>query len=170
MEFLKKSDDPGIVQKQFEAYQVYLESIRERLPHETSCFVTALWYYDTRHSQCPHDSWVEFLTISEMVEQDDIQARHVNIHVKLLGAYHDGYIDFFYKKVRHYDLKVPTNLHLMTKYRLGHGDWLIDEIRLSGDSLVIHEIAFSNGHTWTIECESIDYQWIPIDKSQFKSE
>jgi len=170
MEFLKESNDPGIVQKQFEAYRVYIESIRERLPSETLFFVTAPWYYDTRHPQCPHDSWVEFLNISEMAERGDIQARHVDIHVRLLGAYHDGYIDLFYKRVRCYDLNAPANLQVMTKYRSGHGDWLIDEVRLSRDGLVIHEIAFSKGYTWTIECESIDYQWTSTNKFQLKSE
>lgn len=32
----------------------------------------------------------------------------------------------------------------------GHGDWLIDEVRLSEEGLVIHEIEFSNGCSWVI--------------------
>ncbi|MGH9842006.1 MAG: hypothetical protein ACREEM_24885 [Blastocatellia bacterium] len=171
MEFLKENNDPRIVQEQFEAYRAYIESIREILPSETFYFATASWHYDTRHSQCLHDSWVEFLNISEIAERDDVSARHISIHVRLLGAYHDGYTDLVYKKVRCYALNAPADSHATTKYSLGHGDWLTDEIRLSKHGSVIHEVAFfSNEHAWTIQCEDIHYKWTPIDKSQLKSE
>jgi len=164
MEFLKESNDHKIVQEEFDAYQAYLKSIRDRLPDETFSFITAPWYYDAQSPQCPHDSWVEFLHISEVAEQDDIQVRHVDIHVRLLGAYHDGYIDLFYRRVRRYGFNAPAGIQAMTKFQLGHGDWLIDEVRLSGDGLVIHEIVFSNKYTWIIECESIGYQWTSTNK------
>ncbi len=46
---------------------------------------------------------------------------------------------------------------------IGHGDWLIDEVRLSEREFVLHEVEFSHGSRWIIECEDLIYQWKPFE-------
>ncbi len=38
-------------------------------------------------------------------------------------------------------------------------DWLYDEIRLSDDAVIVHEIEFAGGY-WVIGAENIDVRWI----------
>jgi len=49
------------------------------------------------------------------------------------------------------------------KTRSGHGDWLFDEIRLSENGFVLHEVLFSNDSLWLIEAKDISCQWRPSD-------
>jgi hypothetical protein len=51
--------------KQSMAYREYLQSVKERLPLAAFEFGTASWHYDHRDHRCPHDSWVDSLTIHE---------------------------------------------------------------------------------------------------------
>lgn len=44
----------------------------------------------------------------------------------------------------------------------GHGDWLIDEIRLSDRNLVHHEILFNDGNRWLIESKDIKISWLNL--------
>lgn len=60
-----------------------------------------------------------------------------------------------------YDLATGPNSEAHAKR--GHGDWLIDEIRLSDRGLVLHEILFSSGARWLIESEDIEYTWEPSE-------
>lgn len=46
--------------------------------------------------------------------------------------------------------------------KLGHGDWLTDEIRRSDRGLVLHEILFRTGNRWTLESADIVCRWEPI--------
>jgi len=138
----------------FEAYAEYLESIRDRLPESAYAFAAAPWHYDFSDPRCPHDSWVESLTVSEPSSGERRQQRSVEIAVRLLGAYHDGHILLTYKSVRGYLL---NSLH--DSHGAGHGDWLTDEIRLSDSGLVLHEVEFSRGGRWVIECKDVAYEW-----------
>jgi hypothetical protein len=83
--------------------------------------------------------------------------REMRIAVRLLGAYHDGHLELSYSGVRSYSLsgKVQANP------KIGHGDWLADEVRLSDNDLVFHEILFSSGSRWLIECLDVEVRWIP---------
>jgi hypothetical protein len=48
-----------------------------------------------------------------------------------------------------------------------HGDWLIDEIRLTESRSLIHEIKLWKDGNWQIECSNIRFKWIPLgDQSQ----
>jgi hypothetical protein len=81
--------------------------------------------------------------------------------MSLLGAYHDGHIKLVYTKVRSYDLTIGPKREAQAQR--GHGDWLIDEIRLSDRELVLHEILFASGARWLIESEDIEYTWEPAE-------
>src|SRR5215475_3040321 len=90
------------------------------------------------------------------------QYRAIEIRVRLLGAYHDRRIELIYEGVRNYSLETSPKFKSPPTYKTGHGDWLIDEIRLSERNLVIHGIEFSSGSRWLIECENIQYHSEPI--------
>jgi hypothetical protein len=84
------------------------------------------WYNFPKDHRCPHDAWVESITISEPSSGERHQVRGLEIRVRLLGAYHDGNIEFTYKRVLRYLMgAVP-------QHRAGHGDWLEDDVDVKG--------------------------------------
>ena len=142
-----------------EKYGAYLQTVLDKLPPGARSFSEAAWHYDFKDSRCPHDSWVETVHISEPADGETKNDRGLDIYVKLLGAYHDGLIELRYKGVFQYDMAGDSD-ETRPKIHRPHGDWLIDEIRLSEKGRVIHEIKFTRA-TWLIECEDIAYLWKP---------
>jgi len=136
------------------AYREYLQSVKERLSVTAFEFATAAWHYDHSDHRCPHDSWVESLTIDEPGAGERLQDRSLRISTRLLGAFHDGHLLLGYADVQTYSLESP-------KGRAGHGDWLVDEIRLSDNGFVLHEVLFSNDSRWRIEAKDISCEWRP---------
>jgi hypothetical protein len=80
--------------------------------------------------------------------------------VRLLGADHDGHLTLRYRNVVAYRLEQPNSVEYR-KFRrwVGHGDWLTDDMSLSPDGFVTHEVSFRWGGTWYIECEDIACEW-----------
>jgi hypothetical protein len=136
------------------AYLEYLQSVKERLPGSAFEFATAAWHYDYSDHRCPHDSWVEALTVDEPAKGRRLEDRSLSITVSLLGAFHDGHLLLDYADVQMYSLENP-------KTRSGHGNWLVDEICLSENGFVLHEVLFSNDSLWLIEAKDISCQWRP---------
>ena len=66
-----------------------------------NCFAQT-WYKDPRDHRCPHDAWVEELMLDEPSSGDRHEHRTTKIRIRLLGAYHDGKIEFHYKGVTSY--------------------------------------------------------------------
>ena len=88
-------------------------------------------------------------------ERSELRSSTLTVH--LLGAYHDGYIEFVYPEVRAYELSAPFAVQ-------GHGDWRFDEFRVADGGGVIHEIEWAAfGHTgrWLIEAADVTHKWIP---------
>lgn len=81
--------------------------------------------------------------------------RSLEIAVKLFAAYHDGYIELKYSRVQKYSLSCGE--------QSGSGDWLYDEIRLSESGHVVHEIEWSSGCRWLIECAEVTYEWTQLE-------
>ena len=129
-DFPEDSNDHSLFKSRFDVYREYLQSIREKLPSPAYEFAVAEWHYNPEDHQCPHDSWVESVTISEPYSGDSRQDRSIEINLRLLGAYHDGYIDLKYSDVRSYSLETPADFKA-PPLNVGHGDWLTDEVRLS---------------------------------------
>jgi hypothetical protein len=154
-------DGPELLKARFAAYHDYLLSIRAQLPVSAYEFAVAEWHYNPEAPQCPHDSWVKRLIMAEPASGDRQEKRSIEIHLELLGAYHDGHIHLTYKNVKSYSLDTPPDFKLPPLH-VGHGDWLTDEIRLSDRGMVLHEIEFSRGSRWLIEAEDITYEWKPI--------
>jgi hypothetical protein len=89
------------------------------------------------------------------------EERSIRITLELLGSYHDGRIRFSYPQVRSYSVMAPSEFEWPPR-GVGHGDWLIDEVGLTDDGFVTHEILFSRGSQWRIEAADLSYEWLPM--------
>ena len=141
----------------FAAYREYLLERRSRFPPAAYALAASEWYFDFSDHRCPHDGWLESVTIGEPSMGGRHEQRTSTLTIRLLGAYHDGYIEFSYPDVHDYDLR---GAHVGQ----GHGDWRYDEFRLSDSGRVIHEIewaSFGQNNHWLIEASDIFHRWIP---------
>jgi hypothetical protein len=141
----------------FRRYRKYVETNRERFPASGYALAQSDWYFDHRDHRCPHDAWLEALDLTEASSGERSEKRALSMRVRLLGAYHDGYIELYYPRVLRYALKVVDGEH-------GHRDWCYDELRLSKDGNLIHEVEWrgptGNG-VWLIEASDLEFKWTP---------
>lgn len=137
--------------------RAYLASISEGLTANVKAFALQDWYYDPNDHRCPHDSWLEQLTVDESAKGERKEKRCIAIRLRLLAPYHDGEILFTYENVRRYDFDALADFK-SPPYGVGHGDFLQDEIRLLHDGLIEHQIAFSRSSTFVIECADIGFE------------
>lgn len=143
----------------YDRYRRYLEEVRGRMPPSAHELATSGWYFDFSDHRCPHDAWLQSITISESPVDEEIRERFVSIQVRLLGAYHDGIIEFHYPRVARYQLGSAGAGR-------GHQDWRYNEFRLSDEGHVIHEIEWCGAWEtarWVIEAEDVFYRWLPRD-------
>jgi hypothetical protein len=152
-----KHSNPEEIESAFARYHAYLESIRRKLPASAYDFASATWHYDHNDHRCPHDAWVESVLIRESSSGNRYGKRQLEIVARLLGAFHDGYLELSYPGVRSYALSTE----IKRTATVGHGDWLVDEVCLLDNNLVLHEILFSNGGRWLIESSDIQFRWVP---------
>lgn len=150
--------DPTDVAERFERYRRYLVDVNERLGPGASRFAEAPWHYDPADHRCPHDSWVESVSIVEVSSGPRSEMRALSIEAMLLGAYHDGHLLLRYTGVNHYSTHANPPRDAST---IAHGDLLIDEIRLSARGLVEHEVVFAHGR-WLVECVDMTCEWRPL--------
>jgi hypothetical protein len=97
------------------------------------------------------------LNLFELSSGERQQERTLSLQVRLLGAYHDGHIELRYPKIFSYALNI-------TRGERGHRDWRYDELRVSDNGRLIHEIEWHGPHgqgTWLIEASDLDFRWIP---------
>jgi len=165
MTYILKTDleqlrDPQLLDRQFRAYFDYLETIRSSLSPTAYEFAAAAWHYDHEDHRCPHDGWVEKLEITERATGPRDEVRSIDTNLRLLGAYHDGSLELGYIDVAEYSLAIVAHSP-SDRPRIGHGDWLRDEITLTGGSLVRHEIEFSTEASWVIICRDLTWNWRP---------
>jgi len=155
---LSKRNTPEQVEKALSEYAKYLLPVRHNLPLSAYEFASAPWHYDHTDHRCPHDSWLESVTISEPASGAHLEFRHIEISMRLFGAFHDGYLELSYPSVQSYSLSGASGI----SDNAGHGDWLVDEIRLSDRNLVHHEILFGNGSRWLIESMDVKVSWVHL--------
>ena len=111
------------------------------------------WYHDFQDHRCPHDAWVESITVSEPSSGERHERRSLDIRVRLLGAYHDGIIEFTYHGVRRYSLEGSQ--------QRGHGDWLSDKVETTDDDVLVHTVRLADGAV-RIEAQDAEYKWTPL--------
>ena len=146
-------------QSGWSAYRAYLDSVKGQLPRAAYEFATASWHYDFEDHHSPHDGWLEEVVIREPASGARKENRSLEIVARLLAAYHDGHIELKYSDVQNYSLASGV------ANGSGHGDWLYDEIRLSEQGRVLHEVEWSGGGLWLIECGGVVYKWMPADSA-----
>lgn len=143
----------------FRRYRDYLSRSKSSFPHRAFELACSDWYFDSSDHRCPHDAWLESMVISEPATGSRQEVRHTSIRIRLLGAYHDGFIEFVYPQVFNYQVGSPS-------CERGLGDWRYDEFRVESDRRVIHEIEWAGfgarlASRWVIEASDVEFQWIP---------
>jgi hypothetical protein len=155
MAFILTADgrDEDVV-RSFERYRAYLRSAQAAFPPSAFQLAISDWYFDHRDHRSPHDSWIERVEFAEHARGERGEERSLSLKVRLLGAYHDGYIELEYPRVLSYAIEsVDTER--------GHGDWRYDEFRVSDRGVLIHEVEFSSGGSgWVIEASDVVFRWI----------
>jgi hypothetical protein len=87
----------------------------------------------------------------------------MSLSVRLLGAYHDGYIELHYPRVFAYAMNVGDGAR-------GHRDWRYDELRVSDRGNLIHQIEWYGATgvgEWMIEASDLEFRWIPANSTGF---
>lgn len=134
------------------------------MPAGAYALATSEWYFDSTDHRAPHDAWLDAVRIEEAsldAAQTADQHRGVSITVRLLGAYHDAYLEFCYRDVSRYRLDFATPHH---PTHPGHRDWRYDEFRLAPNGRVEHEIEWWGPRptgTWLIEAADVEFRYIP---------
>lgn len=142
------------------------QSIAASLPKGVRSFALDENYWDPRSQLCPHDAWVQEIAVREIMAKpvsnyssdfEEVigrQNRMLAISLQLLGWSHENILTFSYERVSRYSLAIS---HLSTGGNRAHGDWLEDTIGLGKAGGVVHEIRFSSGAEWLIECSDISF-------------
>lgn len=164
MAYILTKDRPNNFYEEWQAgwsaYCAYLESVKGQLPQSAYEFATASWHYNFEDHRSPHDGWLETFVIREPAFGERKENRSLEIVTRLLASYHDGQIELKYSDVQSYSLASGVTNDS------GHGDWLYDEIRLSEQGRVLHEIEWSRGGLWLIECGDVAYRWMPLSAAE----
>lgn len=150
------------VEGAFARYSEYLRTNSHRFPPSAYALATSDWYFGFSSHQAPHDSWLEWVQIAEPSSGSRRELRTTSIRTRLLGAYHDGYIEFHYPVVFEYRLLADT-------LGQGHGDWRYDEFRLDDNGRLVHEIewaAYGATNTWRIVASDVQHTWIPLGEAE----
>ncbi len=145
------------------AYLDYLDSVKGRLPQSAYEFATAPWHYNFEDHLSPHDGRLDEVVIGEPASGKRKDEGSLDIVARLSAAYHDGHIELKYSGVRSYSLTSGAT------GGSGRGDWLYDEIRLSERGRVLHEVEWSGGGLWLIECGDVAYKWMPLGSAEAAS-
>ena len=146
------------VEGAFNRYEQYLKENSDCFPKSAYALATSDWYYGFSDHKAPHDAWLEAITISEPSSGSRNEIRTVSISIKLLSAYHDGYIEFQYPEVFEYKVNAHT-------FGQGHGDWRYDQFRLNEKGKLIHEIEWATygaTNNWVIVASDVQHKWSQI--------
>ncbi len=108
----------------FARYAAYIESERHRFPAGALALLDSDWYFGFSDPRAPHDAWLESVQVIETRADGSDSLPETSLDVRLLGAFHNGIIQFAYAGVTSYHL----NMHDLSR---GHRDWRYDEFRLS---------------------------------------
>jgi hypothetical protein len=142
----------------FKRYRDYVESVRNTFPPSAYVLATSEWYFNPEDHRSPHDAWLETLHLTEPSSGERQEIRTLSLDIRLLGAYHDGFIELRYPRVFGYRLNLDTG-------ERGHGDWRYDEFRVSARGHLVHEIEWRGGDRWLIEASDLQLTWVPRSKT-----
>jgi hypothetical protein len=145
----------------FRRYAAYLEENRSKFPAAAFELASSGLLLNASDPSCPHDGWLEWARFDEPAEGERHEIRSLGFRIRLLGAYHDRYVELFYPKVFSYSM----NNH---RSAAGHFDWRYSEIRLSDEGNVIHEIEWSGppgmAAHWIIEASDVQLRTLALEE------
>jgi hypothetical protein len=154
----QRDGGPDDAARAWQDYQRYLRDNAHRFPPGAFALATSDWYHGFSDPRAPHDAWLEWARFEEPASGDRRQNRQVSLRIRLLGAYHDHALEFYYPTVYAYTLDSANSAQ-------GHGDWRYDEFRLSAQGRLIHEIEWSglSGQArWLIEASDVEFTAQPL--------
>ena len=148
-------DDADEAERLWNEYHEYIEKNSKRFPPGALSLAQSDWYYGFSDHRAPHDAWLESARFEEPASGERNEVRCLSLRLRLLGAYHDQWLEFFYPRVFSYELASGDSA-------AGHGDWLYDEFRLSPKGNLLHEIewadtAGTSGSRWRIEASDVEF-------------
>ena len=156
-EQLDTEGDPNLP---FRRYDEYLKENRAKFPAAAYELASEL-LLNASDPNCPHDGWLEWAKFEEPSEGERREIRLLSLRLRLLGAYHDRYIEIFYPQVFAYSMSNPRAAG-------GHFDWRYSEIRLGEHGNVIHEIEWAGAPgvnaRWVIEASDVQLATFPRHK------
>ena len=139
----------------FDAYNRYLDTIRDRLPPHVTAFAADARHFSLDAPESLHDAWLMELAVREPATGERQQHRATEIEVRLLGPFHDRVHVLLYTGVRHYEIVAGGVAH-------GHGDLYTQEVRLSSDGVtLIHEYLFVTESRLLIESTDFTHEMLP---------
>jgi len=146
----ERDEDPAGA---FERYADYLRRESARFPPQALGLASSEWYFDAADHRAPHDAWLLSASFIENGSPGRAAPRTVALQLRLLGAYHDLQLDFYYANVFSYEFRGSS-------VALGHGDWRYDEFRVDDEGHLIHEIQWcgrDDRATWLICAEDVSF-------------
>jgi hypothetical protein len=150
--------DDGDPNVPFRRYRDYLELNRPRFPTSAHRLASGA-LLDVSYPGCPHDGWLEWARFEEPAEGDNHDVRYLSLRVRLLGAYHDRFIELFYPQVYSYTMTNPSS-------EAGHFDWRYSEILVNEKGNVVHEIEWAGppdvAARWVIEASDVLHETFPL--------
>lgn len=139
-------------------YQEYVRRHEGAFPKSAFALATSEWFFGSDDHRSPHDAWLESMTFEEPSTGDRGEIRHLALRVRLLGAYHDLYLELFYPRVFSYSLD-------HAQVGEGHFDWRCHELRLSERGTLIHEIEWTGRQgiegRWLLEVSDVQFSSTP---------
>jgi len=137
----------------FERYADYLRCASARFPPGALGLATSDWYFDSSDHRAPHDAWLQSASFIEQGGGERAASRTVALQLRLLGAYHDLELEFYYARVFAYEFRGSS-------IEMGHGDWRYDEFRVDDQGRLIHEIQWCGQNertSWLICAEDVAF-------------
>lgn len=144
----------------FDAYSLYLEAIRDRLPPHVAAFAADERHFSLDARETLHDAWLIELTVRESATGERQEQRATEIEVRLLGPFHDRVHVLRYTGVQRYEF-------VGGRVDGGHGDLYTHEVRLASDGVgLIHEYLFlasagSPEARLLVECADFTHEMLP---------
>jgi hypothetical protein len=155
----RDQDNMQEARRLWNAYEQYLKSNEAKFPQGAYRLATSDWYFGFEDHRAPHDAWLQEVRFEEPAKGERSEIRSTCLRIRLLGAYHDLWLEFFYPQVYSYTLSGPAVCR-------GHGDWRYDEFRLSEAGHLLHEIEWAGypseeGSRWIIEASDVEFTCEP---------
>lgn len=137
-------------------YWDYLKSVKDWMPAHAWQFASNSENHDLTSPNSLHDSWFEYLKISERSVADR-KCRALDVELCLLGPRHDRRIYLLYKDVLSYALSGAKDF-AGSPLQTPHGDLLVHEMIAIGRARLSHELVFSKGAVFTVEFAEFEHR------------